>query len=103
MLSIDIQNTKEVNLERVQQNITEYNRISEILIDYSGEAKKVILLDLPQLPTTFIDQFISGSYYYGINIYYKNANDSVSCSTNLEDVNNEHNSVYLYLKMGKEY
>ena len=99
VLTIDIQDTKEANLERTQQNAAEFHGM---LVDSGVEAKEAILLELPELPAAFIDQFTSGSYYDGINIHDENANCSAVYSTDSEDVNNEYNSFYFYLSMGEE-
>lgn len=99
VLTIDIQDTKEANLERVRQNAVEFHGL---LVDSGAEAKEPVLLELPELPAAFTDQFMSGSYYDGINIHDENANCSAAYSTDPEDVNNEHDSFYFYLRMGEE-
>lgn len=99
VLTIDIQDTKEANLERTQQNAA---KLHGLLVDSGADAKEAGLLELPELPAAFIDQFMSGSYYDGINIHDENANCSAAYSTDPEDVNNEHDSFYFYLRMGEE-
>lgn len=99
VLTIDIQDTKEANLERVQQNAEEFH---SLLLDSGAEAKEASLLELPELPSAFIDQFMSGSYYEGINIHDENANCSAVYLTDPEDVNNEHDSFSFYLSMREE-
>ncbi len=99
VLTIDIQDTKEANLERAQQNAAEFHGM---LVDSGVEAKEDVLQELPELPAAFTDQFMSGSYYDGINIHDENANCSAAYSTDPEDVNNEYNSFYFYLRMGEE-
>lgn len=98
VLTIDIQDTKEANLERAQQNV---EKLHGLLVDSGAEAKETSLLELPEFPDTFLDQFMSGSYYDSINIHDENANCSAFYSTDPEDVNNEHDSFYFYLSMGE--
>ncbi|MGI6011145.1 MAG: hypothetical protein ACOX8H_06550 [Ruminococcus sp.] len=71
MLTIDIQNTKEAN--------------------------ESTLLKLPELPDSFIDQFMKGFYYDGINIHDESVNCFAAYSTDPEDINNECDSFYFYL------
>lgn len=99
VLTIDIQDTKEANLERAQQNAAKFH---ELLVASGAEATDASLLELPELPAAFIDQFMSGSYYEGINIHDENANCSAAYSTDPEDIHNEHNSFYFYLRMGEK-
>lgn len=98
VLTIDIQDTKEANLERAQQNAA---KLHEMLAASGAGAAEPVLLEQPELPDAFINQFLSGSYYDSINIHDENANCSALYSTDPEDVNNEHDSFYFYLSMGE--
>lgn len=99
MLSIDIQATKEDNLERVQQDA---ERLHRLLVNSGAEASDAGLLEFPEPPAGFVEQFVDGSYYEGINIHDESANCSAAYLTDPEDVNNEYDSFLFYLKMGKE-
>ena len=99
VLSIDIQATKEDNLDRVQQNTEQLHRL---LVNSGAEASDAGLLEFPEPPAGFVEQFVDGSYYEGINIHDENANCSAAYLTDPEDVNNEHDSFRFYLEMGKE-
>lgn len=98
-LAIDIQDTKEANLERVQQNVEE---LHGLLVNSGVGAEKPELLELPEFPDGFLDQFMDGSYFEGINIHDEEANCSAAYMTDPEDVNNEYDSFYFYLRMGEE-
>lgn len=96
VLSIDIQATKEENLERVQQNI---KRLHSLLVNSGANASDTRLLELPKPPAGFVEQFVDSSYYEGINIHDESANCSAAYLTDPEDVNNEHDSFCFYLEM----
>lgn len=99
VLTIDIEGTKEANLERVQRNVEELHKL---LAGSGAGAREAVLLEQPELPAAFAEQFMKGSYYDGINIHDENANCSAAYLTDPEDVHNEHNSFSFYLSMGEE-
>lgn len=98
VLTIDIQATKEDNLERVKQNT---ERLHRLLVNSGAEASDTRLLELPELPAGFEEQFLEGSYYEGLNIHDESANCSAAYLTDPEDVNNEYDSFKFYLEMGE--
>ena len=93
-----IQATKEENLERVEQNTEQLHRL---LVNSGAEASDMRLLEFPKPPAEFVEQFVDGSYYEGINIHDESANCSAAYLTDPEDVNNEHDSFRFYLEMGE--
>lgn len=98
VLSIDIQATKEENLERVQQNTRQLHRL---LASSGAEACDPRLLEFPEPPAGFVEQFTDGTYYESINLHHESANCSAAYMTDPEDVNNEYDSFYFYLRMGE--
>lgn len=97
VLTIDIEDTKEANLQRAQQNIETLNAL---LTASGAPASDDVFLEMPQFPEGFTDQFMNGSYFDGINMHDENANCSAAYSTDPEDVNNEYDSFYFYISMG---
>ncbi len=84
--------------ERVKQNT---ERLHRLLVNSGAEASDARLLELPELPAGFEEQFLEGSYYEGLNIHDESANCSAAYLTDPEDVNNEYDSFKFYLEMGE--